>query len=336
MRVQLLIATTDADYTEHLSENITERYADVISVSVCSSAERLRELLSTRKFDAALLEAPMSDGADISSIRMPLCLWTEDNNSPDIAGSCEKIRKYQRISSIVAEVLGKYAKVSTGGRGFNSEKVQITAVWSPAGGVGKTTVALAWSAKKASEGKQVLYLNVESFSSVPVYFPETGKSISTVFEMLENNAGNIEMLIRGIRQTDKGTGVSYFRQPENFDDMNILSSENISTLVEACAGVTEELIVDMSGICDERTQQIFRLADKVLLVTDMTPAARSKLEQFAAQSGVFQTIREKAILVANKGAAIDKPIVDEVIKLPLVQSADANEVYNTLSKISLP
>jgi len=333
MRIKLLIATEDAGYAEHLSSNVSQNYSDAIAVSVCQSKECLLELLSTQKYEAALLESDLIKNTDLSAVTLPLILAADEEKEGqlDAAEEIGEVIKYQRISSLIADVMARYAKVSKLGRKADIEHACITAVWSPAGGVGKTTVALSYAAKKASEGKQVLYLNLESFSSIPAYFCETGKSISSVFEMLETNEGDIKMLIRGICRRDGGAGVSYFCMPENFDDMCALSAENIAELTTVCAGVTEELVIDMSCVCDRKTRKVFELADKVLLVTDHTTTAELKLFQFASQHTVLESIKEKALLVANKGANSSQKIVSEALCLPLVKSSDPASVYKALS-----
>ena len=331
MRIKLLIATGDGAYAEHLSNHISEYHADAIEVVVCRTAERLQELLKTASFDAALLDGLITGDDDLSSIHLPLLLWSEEENAAAVSGGIGKMRKYQRISSIVADVLERYAQVSASTHGDDSERAVITAVWSPAGGVGKTTVALAFAAKKLAEGKQALYLDLEPFSSVPAYFPETGKSISAVFEMLENNEGDIKTLIRGIRRHDSAVGIAYFCRPDNFDDMNILSAEDVSALIDACAGVTEELVIDMSCVCDARARKIFEMANRVLIVTDQSSTARIKLSQFASQHNIFPRIKVKTTLVANKGAVFEKSLIDSVVRLPLVQTSDEDAVYKTLS-----
>ena len=332
MRVKLLIATGDADYAGHLSDNISEHHADALDVCVCRTPERFEELLSTQRFDAALLEAPFLEDIGSKSIQLPLLLWSENDDGGDTACDFKKIPKYQQVSSIVASVLENYARVSKNRHGSDSQHARVIAVWSPAGGVGKTTVALAYAAKRAAECRQVLYLNLEPFSSVPAYFAETGKSISSVFEMLDNDEGNIKMLIRGIRCLD--SGVAYLCSPDNFDDMYILSADNISELIDSCSGVTDELVIDMSCVCDRRTRKVFDLANKVLLVTEPTKTAQIKLSQFASQHNVYERIREKSVLVANKGAAADTSLSDAVIHLPYVHSTDVSAVYKTLSASS--
>jgi len=330
MRIKLLVATNNADYTEHISSYISENYSDAIVVSVCRTNKHLRETLSTQKFDVALVDSAMIEELELTSVSLPMLLVSEEEAEENTTYAFEKIIKYQRISLIVAELLENCAKVSKYGQGTNSEKACITAIWSPGGGVGKTSVALSYATKKVSEGKQVLYLNLEPFSSVPAYFYETGKSISAVFEMLENSEGNIKMLIRGICQQDSA-GVAYFCRPENFDDMYALSAENIAELTTVCAGVTEELVIDMSCVCDWRTRKVFELADKIFLVTDATRTAEVKLSQFITQHTVYEKIKEKTVFIANKGATAVSQIKGPTLYLPFVQSTDPATVYKSLT-----
>ena len=75
MKLQLLIAIGHQDYMEHLSDVLTQRYGETFEVSVCSTGERLRELLSRRRFDAALLDESLAEEVDLSAVRLPLLLW---------------------------------------------------------------------------------------------------------------------------------------------------------------------------------------------------------------------------------------------------------------------
>ena len=329
MKIKLLIATDDSDYAGHLSAELSARHPGVVDATVCSTPERLREALATRKFDAALLEAPMAGGEDLGPITLPLLLKAPEGSPRSGCAELIGIKKYQRITSIISDVLEQSAKVSAV-RCAEPRRARITAVWSPAGGVGKTTVALAYAAKKVSEGKQAHYLNLESFSSVPAYFEEAGKSISALFEMLESSEGSTQMLIKSIERRDGG-GISYFCRPANYDDMNVLSAENITGLLNACAGMTDELVADLSCTCDERTSRVFDAADRVFLVTDPTGITQTKVSQFMSQHRVFGCIKEKVVFVENKSAASGKPAPEPVIRLPHLRTTDLSMVYKTLS-----
>ena len=328
MRVKILIATVDSAYAKLFSDNISESHASIFEVSVCNTLENIQETLSKRKYDVALMDAPMIENADLKSIHLPMLLWSEHETTVETPIELLKINKHRRISSIVATVLERYAKISKHRYSLGSESANITAVWSPAGGVGKTTIALAYAASKVSAEKEVFYLNLEAFSSLPGYFGDSGKSISAVFEMLDDREGNVKMLIQGIRCNENG--ITYLSRPDNYDDMCILSAGNIKELVTTCAELADELVIDLSCSCDVRTRQVFELVDSLLIVIDHTTSAEVKLAQFASQNTVFENDKEKTTLVANKGAAINGLQMKSIISLPLVQTNDAVAIYKEL------
>ncbi|MCI9331527.1 MAG: hypothetical protein HFG05_05055 [Oscillibacter sp.] len=326
MRIQLLIADSDRDYTEHLSQILVEKYADVFEVSACSGASQLAELLSHHGYDAALLGPSLATEADLSRVQLPLLLW--DGTASGHSGGWEVLRKYQRISSIAGEVLERCAEVTSIGSALGGVKAHITAVWSPAGGVGKTTAALAYAAQQVSAGKRAVYLDLEPFSSVPAYFPESGKSISAVFEKLDERA---ELALQGIRQEDAGSGILFFRRPDNYEDISLLTGEDMVRLVNAAAADVDALVVDLGTGYDQKTAALLALANTVLLVVDGSKLCRTKWEQFQTQHELYGKLREKAVLVANRGSRYDSSLAPSLARLPLVKSEDPVVVYKTLS-----
>lgn len=329
MIIKLLIATADVDYSEYLSNVLSERYAETFEVSVCTSAERLGDMLSVSKYDVALLESKFALVADLNMVHLPMILVDETGLVDE--KNFKKVRKYQRISAIVADILENYEPVGKGVGSFGAGKAKVTAVWSPAGGVGKTTVALAYAANKALSGKSVTYLCLENFCSTSVYFPESGKSISKVFEKLDSN---VQMFLLGIRQQDSGSGISYFCGPENYDDINVLSEDEIETLINACAVGIDELVIDLSSQCDKRIQKILEMAAMVLLVCDSSSTSQIKLKQFVSQHNVFEQIQSKAVLVNNKGAKFDDVRMGKTVALPHVQTTDPISVFKALSGVN--
>ena len=328
MKIKLLIATGDNDYAEFISNILSEKYADTFDTGVCSSGERLRDLLSAGRFDIVVLESSFVNSTNLRSVQLPLILADESEFSSPSDGEIKKIRKYQRISSIVGNILENYAEENKGLGTFGANKANVTVVWSPSGGSGKTTVALACAAHRISNGKQAIYLNLESFSSTSVYFQENGKSISKVFEKLDSN---VNMLLTAIRQQDSGSGISYFCGPDNYDDINVLSEGDIEILINACTVGTDELIVDLSSQYDNRIRKIFDLADAILLVCDPSSTSKAKLQQFVNQHNIFGQIQSKTILVNNKNAKTTETKIGKTVQLPLVQSTDPISIFKTLS-----
>ncbi|GHU93287.1 hypothetical protein FACS1894208_02510 [Clostridia bacterium] len=331
MKIQLLIATSDKDYANHLSGVLAENHTESFDVTVCSVAERLETLLTARSFDVALLDPTLIPESGVGSVRLPLLLWDTSESDGNIGVSFGKIRKYQRISRLSSDILEEYSKAAVGIANFGSGKARITAVWSPTGGVGKTTTALAYATQKAVDGGKITYLDLEYFSSTTVYFPESGKSISTVFEHL---GGNPSLLLKAIALKDSGSGITYFSPPNNYDDMNELTVDDIEALVASASDISDELVIDLPSVCDVRCRKILETADAVYIVTDGSKIASLKLQQFVTQHNLFERVRAKIVLVANKGAKVNDTKFIRTVQLPSVSSNDPVSVYKTLSGVS--
>ena len=331
MKIQLLIASSDKDYSNHLAEVLSENHAESFDVEVCSAAGRLENLLQARAFDAALFEPSLVPASGLSGIRLPLLLWDGSEQGGCGGGALVCIRKYQRVSRLSSDILEEYSKAAVQSSGFGTGKARISAVWSPSGGAGKTTVALAYAAQKAAYGGRIVYLDLEHFSSTSVYFPESGKSISTAFERLEGNAA---LLLKAIALKDSGSGMTYFTPPNNYDDMNVLTAEDIESLIAAAADDADELVIDLPSVCDERCRRVFEASGAIYLVSDGSKTAACKIEQFAMQHYLFERMRTKIVLVSNKGAKAENALFSRTVYLPSVSSGDPANVYKALSGVS--
>lgn len=323
MKIRLLIVSGDRDYVEHLSRMLTEQHESIFEVTTCTAAERLTELQANRKFDAALAESDFV--AAVPSVGICFQLWSEESNGEGLE-KVRRIPKYQRVSQIVSQILEGCAEVSNGGT--SEAQARVSVVWSPAGGCGKTTTSLAWAAQQVSKGKKTTYLNLEPFSSEAVYFASDGKSISSVFAKLD---GNVNLLLQSIRQEDSGSGVGYFHRPDNYDDIAVLTGEDVLRLIDACAAAADEVVVDMGSVWDEKTSAALERADTVFAVVDSSRASQVKWDQFCQQHNMLERLRKKLVLVANRGAQNSGTEDITVIRLPLVRSDDPVVVYKTLS-----
>jgi len=328
MKVKMLVASDDIRYSMKLSEQISKNHSDTLEVFVCSNPDMLKETISQSKVEIALIDQVFVNFIEEIEVALPLILQSE-MQADEAPGELTRIEKYGRVSTIVADILETYSKVSKKAIAGTVKAAKITAVWSPAGGVGKTTVALAAATAAAQKGKSVFYLNLETFSSIPVFFDEGRKSISSVFEMIESGEGDVKMLISGI-SAEEG-GITYLGKPGNYDDVNILSAENIEELIISSGALTEELIIDISLPCDGRTKKVFEMAGRVLLVTDKSATAKAKVSQFITQNNVFDSIREKTTLVANEGALAEE-FTQSVNSLPQIAATSEALVYKELSR----
>ena len=330
MKIRLLIAARDSDYVEHLSKVLLSKYADSFEVSVCFSPESLPAMLEQHSYDVAVLDDGFLNSTGNIAARLSLLLWSGAEDPGILGHGVQKLRKYQRISAIASQILAQYAEISNQGQEFGDRDAVITVVWSPVGGSGKTTVALAYGAYLSGQGKKVVYLDLEPFASTPVYFSGQGPGLSSVFEKLQD--GNIGLLLQSIRLVDSGSSILYFNRPDNYEDISILMPDDIALLIRGAASGADEVIADMGSGFDQRIQQTMELSNQVFLVADASAASQVKCEQFRSQHSLYEQIADKLTLIANRGASRGSMGAEEnVLMLPVVQSENPIVVYKTLS-----
>ena len=331
MIIQLLIAAADSDYTEYLSNVLSTKYTDKIAVGLCSSQEKLNDVLSARNYDVILIEPEWIPSLKRQSVKLVLALLYEQSSLSESFPNVVQIQKYQRISALVSEIFKHYENIAPIFENFKKARRRIFAVWSPAGGAGKTSVALAFATRSVSNGSVVTYLSFEHFSSSDLYFSNKGQNESSLFEKLKSNS---EFSIQDIRQHDDRSGIEYFYPTDNYDDINKLTKDDMVYLINNCAHASDIVVVDLPSICDERIKAVLELADIVLLVMDKSKTSNAKLNVFVSQYNVFENIKNKIRLVSNKGANLIDSRFERIIKLPRVQNFDSVSVYKALSENS--
>ena len=118
----------------------------------------------------------------------------------------------------------------------------------------------------------------------------------------------------------------------NYDDMNILTPEDVVRLLEGCAANADEVVVDLGSACDGRTRKILDLADQVWLVGDGSMVCRAKCHQFRTQHDVYGEIAPKLTVVANRGARNVALPEERELSLPKVNADDPAAVYRALAE----
>lgn len=323
MKLEMLIANEDIDYTEHLSKTLLENHDDLFDLNICYSHNKLCDI--NKKFDVALVSPSMFNLLTDKKIALTIVLCeTNDDFNED----CIKIQKYQRISKLCQQILAQYSQISTEKKNFSEQKSKVNLFWSPMGGTGKTTIALAYTTQLAAKGKKAVYLNLENFSSLPAFLNIEGESISSAFEGLDNN---FNLLLKSIQQKDIETGIYYFNPPKNYDDINILSEDDITKLVDSASKDVDELIIDISSNCNLNTKIFMNLADKIFVILTKNSICTAKYKQFTSQNNVYEDIKDKILIVNNKSSNVK---AETVFSLPNIQADDPKIVYKQLATIA--
>lgn len=151
-------------------------------------------------------------------IKLPVCLYTDE----------------ARNNILYADKAGYSADFDY------SQSTSIIAVYSPIGGSGKTTVALAIASKLTNMGKTVLFLSAEQLSSSSCMNPMQEDGITALVEGAADEHVNFELKVKGLMKQG-ANNMLYIEEFEKFVDYDAVTNDEMSDVLTR---------VRRCGICD--------------------------------------------------------------------------------------
>lgn len=281
-RIKMLIFVRDEEYskclTDYLIHNCSQRFEVVAWSEELSYGEN--EPMNTR-VDILLLEEGLAIPARKSmeiGIVITLTEGKELNQENQLNQKNQEkqknqgvINKYQCGTVLLNQVIRIYAEnnpqhciIPTEGK-----RTKAIAIYSPLGGAGKTTIAVALSIQAAWEGKSVFYLNLENTASTYLYFDGVQEnSLSNVLYYLKQTRGNITTIIEAAKCIDPHYGISFFKQPTSVLDIKESLSKEIGLLIQLIVGTGQydNVFIDMSSCIEQNNLAVLDAADEILMV----------------------------------------------------------------------
>ncbi len=300
MILKLAAAAADRSYVQRLMRALEEY--DNLRLSVFTDQESLKLSLADRKYDVLLFDPAFYDPqAFQNAVTLPVLLLDENYILPEYLKDFAKISRYQRVSQIYKRVLELYSeKAGSAGNLSETGRAGAAAFYSPAGGTGKTTLALACAARLAAQGVRVCYLNFEEAASEECYLPQKAeRGLSELLGCLGENL-NFSMKLQGLLQ-NKGENLYYLNHFDSPNDFYEMKEEELEKLMEVIqgSGFFDAAVMDLGCSMERKNQKLFELADTIVLVEGCGRTAESKQKIFYNQMHILNAYREKMVRVIN-------------------------------------
>ncbi len=339
MNISIAIADTDRDYVSRLSE-VLQQY-DELTIHIYTNGQKLQQAIDDSRFDVVLFDPDISDTrlAFSSKVKLPVCLYSDEAHNAGLYADLTQVIKYQRVSNIYKEVVKEYAEVAGYSADFDmSQSTFMLAVYSPVGGCGKTTVALALASAIAAKGTSVLFLNIEQLSSSFCVNPQKEAGIVSLVELAEMdlNGGSMGKKEKGgdpkeKEQVNYGLKVKGLWKPgmdgmyyiEGFDrlaDYDATTAEDMSTLLSKIkrSGVCSVIIIDMGSGLDAIGKAVLAEADRIAVIERAGELPAMKMKLFA-QQGIVNEHKNKMVRIYNfvesnsrYGSDLDVPLLGSI------------------------
>ncbi len=316
-RLTVILADADEGYAENVYHYMMSNYVDRFEVSLYTDITYLKASLTknTKHIDILLISSALYDEELlIANITCTIFLTAGKLATPIEGYPC--INKYQHGGQLVADMLNVFAQCNQEGVAViaGNKATKIIGIYSPIGGVGKTSIAVCASTILASRGGSAFYLNLENASqSTPYYFECVNQhTFSNILFALKEKNKNLVLKMEGCRCIDTHSNVHYFVPPDSITEINEMTSEEAKTLIQQFKnmGQYDYILIDMSSAFDMRCIDIMEQCDHIMMVVTPRGSDDIRVSSFNKELNiVLQTrevdLKEKIVLVQNKSSQGD-------------------------------
>ena len=326
--IRIVLADTNMEYLKRL-EMVLADYKD-LAISIYSNKEALENALRSKKIDILLFGNTIYDGqVSLNKETLAVMLYDSDEPVPETCSAFKKVNKYQRIGTIYQQVMYEYSEYARSkGVVIGGAKTKTIAFYSPIGGSGKTTLALATAIKLSIEGKKTFYLNFEDLASDECVLPNANeKGISEIASVLESNV-DFKIKIQGLLQ-QKNDNFFYMKHFDSPNDIYELSGEEREKIIDIIENTKlfDVIILDMGTSMNPDSLKPFDIAEAIVLVERNSTISNKKMEAFLSQTHILHQYKAKMSRVLNyytgteSGVASDIPIVATINAVQNPESA---------------
>lgn len=348
MKIKLAILERDQNYLTRIISVLNTKFADRFEVYSFTDPAMAMANLDSSRIDV-LLASEFFD-IDVKSLpnRCGFAYLVDDAGVETYNGQMT-IGKFQRIDLIYKQILSIYSDVSSkvSGIQLGDDHCKVIAFSSVSGGAGASSMAAGFAVRKASQGKKVLYLNLEKFGSADNFFRGEGHAdMSDIIFSLKTKKANLSLKMESCIKQD-ARGVYFYSQSKVALDMMELNTEEQIRLISESrmAGNYDYIVVDVDFALTPDALSIYREAERVVWVGEGSEISNTKVfRAFSAlqimENGKDNTVLSRIVLVYNQfsnktSKALEGIEINNVGGAPKYEHASTEEVMMQLSKLGM-
>lgn len=347
MKIKLAILEKDTGYLQRIVSAFSSRYADKFEIYSFTDETIAMETLNNAKIDV-LVASDLFD-IDISKLpkRCSFAYFVEAADVETVNGQ-RAICKFQKADLIYKQILSTFSENagSISGLRFDSDSTTIISFCSVSGGVGSSSMASACAIHFATQGKKVLYLNLEKYGSADLFFTGEGQfDMSDIIYALKSKKTNLSMKLESCAKQDS-TGVYFYSQSKIALDMLELSTDDVLRMLSEIkiSGSYDYIILDMDFTMDRKEIEVFKQAHAVIWVGDGSEISNAKIfRAYTALTTIEQNsdtpIHNRISLIYNKfsnktGKSIDEIGLKSLGGAPRYEHASTKDVVKQLATLN--
>lgn len=282
MRGIMVLFDPDEAYAVRFMQYAERRKLIPFEIQAFTEKEKLARFMQVSRVEILLTAEEgiaCAEGKNCLVVRLDGSPQTADGQRGD---AMPRVFRYQSVSAILRDVMRIYEEEGRGrvmeSGGAAKAQTKIIGVYSPAGGCGKTSFALALGLMLAKE-KPALYLNFEPFSGFETLLGTSfSADVTDILYLIKTGRGNVaekmETVIRNI-------GELAMVPPAGGGTLSRISAGEWETLLETVRDMArfQAAVIDFAEVPD-LYPGILRLCDAVYMPAPDDAVSQAKIHEF--------------------------------------------------------
>ncbi len=297
--INLVLADKDDDFLNKVSKYIIDKRLG-FSVAVFTDKNALDEYLNEDTVDILLIDEFFADHEFIehANAKFVILLTTKNNFIYPGHHSIKKFQKSENFLQAITDIYyGKDSAENVDIKEQIKEKdiseTKVVGFYSPTGGSGNTSLALAFAANAANDGGNAFYINLEKFNSSSFFF--TSEKIilpEDIEDMVNNDDFYSHEKINIISEKDRKCGIGFF--PFSFnDEKNLRYLKDLIKIIKT-SNLYKYIVIDASRD-NYFDNEIVELCNKLFVTVNETNFSCKKTNLF-----LHTLVNDKTHLILNK------------------------------------
>jgi len=310
-KLTVIVADSNREYVEMLLRFVRgSEFAGSLSVKAFSEKEALHSYLRAHSTPHIVLIEPAFLPDDAQSIAAGIVILLLPSHFAKEEGQLPSLFKYQPLHQLLNTMktmyLERHAVVVE--RAESNGSARVIACYSIVGSCGKTTAAINLARQLSLQGSKVLYVNLETVSSSPVWFgTSSNQEMSEILYYVQTNTKQAAAKIEQYLKKDASTGLDYLEPLTNLQDIHDVRQADVTELLDTITRSFsyDYVIVDGDSGFQERTLAVLAYCHAVLflLLDDVqcmykTVVGLAELQRLDEQA--HASLRAKMHAVVNK------------------------------------
>lgn len=304
IRRKIILADEDSLYIENISNYMMEKHPQ-LELNIFTRKDSLvRYLEGGGTADILILDEKLADLEMEKHTGDMVRILLSASMTP--VPGYELVRKYQKTESLLNEIMLKYAEQTGSADALRgNQSTRMVAFYSPAGGTGKTSLALALSMACAREGKKTFYLNLEEIGSVQEILNSERGNLSDVFFALKTKGMNVAVKLASCVEREKCAGFYFLAGVESVSEYEEITGEEVKRFLQELKSLAEYdlIVVDLSSGFSELTRSVLGYVDDIFVPVLPEETSVSKIRHFLNEARIhekYDSVIQKMTLIVNR------------------------------------